>query len=226
MSILSQRGRNKIWTHEILSSLTLQFPPYVWRAKITGSGAILMPCSVSVPRCIVGVRRGLRQAPQVPWPEQRYADSREASGTTTGTDSQACEGPAQLEVTLQSLKRCSCSQKGKTEREQCQQSCPLPVSLSGGGVAHPASAQITSTISPQPSTLHHWRRMQKGLYILAANTTHAGKVAREGLLDPSFHPKHFILFLFMAAFKETITAEGRYILLSLHTTQVAPPLRR
>lgn len=86
-------------------------------------------------------------------------------------------------------------------------------------LADPA-ARVTRTIHLTPAL-----SIPEGvwsLYILATRTTHAGKLGAGGLVGPSFHPKCFILFLFMAAFKETTTAGGTYMVVCTYRTGFSP----
>lgn len=135
------------------------------------------------------------------------------SRTTCWGRPQAREQPAQLEVALQSLLKVAVAKKAGLEREGWQQSPPLPAVIPKG-IAQHAYVQVKSPSSPQPSTLHHCRHTKKS-WLLTLPMLEDGWGSLRGV---SFCARPFTLFLLMTAFKEIVTAGGRYAAVSVYHT--------
>lgn len=204
-SALCQRARIRVWIHlqpdSLVSTLRLE-------SQDTGFGAILIP---SLRRCPDhrGAGWGL-------WPRQGDAGSRAAAGATSSTESWACEGQHSWRNLRSSSGHVAVAKKAR-QREQCPQSCPRAAGWSGGCCSPRLGTRYTHH-SP-----HHSLQLSPSLKVYGACTSWLPipPMLRRwggGLLGPSFHPECFILFLFMAVFKETTTAGGRYMVVSTYCT--------
>lgn len=190
-----------------ISSLTLRSLPCVWRAKIlalepsssclcAGAQTIVVLGEVS------GPGRGMLapEQPLAPPPAQSWA----------------CEGQHSWRNLCSSFGHVAVAKKAR-QREQCPQSCPGPAGWSGGCCSPRLSTGYTHH-SP-----HHSLQLSPSLKVYGACTSWLPippccEGVGGGLLGPSFYPKWFILFLFMAVFKETATAGGRYMVVSTYCT--------
>lgn len=157
------RGAGIRYGCEKLSGLTLWSLPYVWRAKITGSGASLIPCSVSVPRLVAGAGWGLCQAPQAgrgAWLQNNVlgqAPGSWAASSAGGSSAVSSESGS--------------SQKGRTREGRVAAIPSSPCCHTQGY----CSARLCTGYKPQLTPTQHSPSLQAYKKVLAANAAHAGR---------------------------------------------------